>query len=59
MVMIEVEVDIEDSEDIYGDAGHEAGEAISEHLHAAGLDFDFCDDWSVYDEDGNEVEESV
>jgi hypothetical protein len=56
MVMIETVVEVEDTEDIYDAAGDYAGDAIAAILNDAGVDFDFCDDFQVYDEAGNEVE---
>jgi hypothetical protein len=56
MVMIDVEVEVEDTEDIYEAAGDYASDAIAAILKDAGVDFDFCDDFQVYDEEGNEVE---
>ena len=52
MVMIETVVDADDCDD----AGDYAGREIAVILHKAGVEFDFCDDYKVYDEQGNEVE---
>ena len=52
MVMIETVVDADDSDD----AGDCAGREIAAILRKAGVEFDFCDDYKVYDEQGNELE---
>lgn len=56
MVMIETIVEVEDTEDVYDAAGDYAGKAIAAILNGAGVEFDFCEDFQVFDEDGNELE---
>jgi hypothetical protein len=51
MVMIETVVDADNADD----AGDYAGRAIAVILRKAGVDFDFCDDYRVFDENGNDV----
>jgi hypothetical protein len=56
MIEVEVEVEVEDSLDIYEVAGDRAGDAVALILNDADVDFEFCDDWQVYDQNGCGVE---
>ena len=56
-VIVHTYVELDDTEDLHFEAGEDAADQIANALNAAGLDFDFCDDYCVYDESGNEVAE--
>ena len=56
MVIIETVIELpDDQEQVYEYAGDEASNIIHEALTKAGLDFDFDDEYLVYDMDGNEI----
>jgi hypothetical protein len=56
MVVIETVVELDsEQDDVYFWASDEAGKQIQQVL--AGLDFDFCEDTQVFDQEGNELEE--
>jgi hypothetical protein len=57
VVVIETVVEFDDMQDqVYRHAGDEAADQISQLLKD--VEFDFCDDYDVYDQEGNQIEES-
>lgn len=55
LVMIETVVEVDDDDDVFNVAGDLAGDMINDSLQ--NINFEFCDEYTVYDENGNEVEE--